>query len=88
MDDVDRIIAGLSEAGASIVLASEPGGFGRADRACGAECRTGADVSAARALKRKGLGTVEDHAPFWPRFMYFNNKRGLAVRQRLQERGE
>lgn len=79
----ERIARGLTEAQRGLVMDSEPGGFGRADCACGAEARTGATVSAAKALQRKGLGTIVDHAPCWPRFLYFNNAVGLAVRALL-----
>ena len=82
-DDIAEIAAKLTGAQRKIVATSEPGGWGRDDAGYGVELRGGGQVSAARALGGKGLGCVEDHYPFWPRFLYFNNSTGLAVRAHL-----
>ena len=81
----EQIAAGLTKAQREVCLSSEPGAFGRDDDGCGAELRNAGQVAAARALVRKGLGDIEDHSPYWPRFLYFNNLDGLEVRRILQE---
>ena len=85
MVEAETIARGLTKAQRGVCINSEPGAFGRADDGCGAELVNAGQVSAARALMRKGLGDIEDHSPYRPRFLYFNNSEGLAVRRHLLE---
>jgi hypothetical protein len=81
-DEAERIAAGLTEAQKRLVLASEPGGFGRDDCATGVEIR-GAQYRAAKALDDLGVGTYTHGSPYGD--LYFNTDGlGLAVRRVLQ----
>ena len=72
----------LTERMTAMVRESERGGFGRADTATGVELRSGADYAVARALERRGLGTVEEGYDGLPG-LYFNNDDGLSLRDEL-----
>jgi hypothetical protein len=73
----------LTKAQRRLVLASEPGAFGREDRAYGVEI-SGAQYRTAAALERMGVGTYTHGASCGD--LYFNtDDLGLAVRALLQE---
>lgn len=76
----------LSEAQRKLVLASEPGGWGRDDCATGVPI-SGTQYRTAKVLERLGIGTFSHGSPFGD--LYFNTHAlGLAVRAELQkERG-
>jgi len=85
MDDIAKIAAGLSEAQRRLVLASEPGAFGRDDTSCGAEVWTGGEHMAALALERKGVGNLCRYAHGMCSLYFNTNTTGLAVRTYLME---
>ena len=82
MDDADRIAAGLTKAQRDLLIASEPGGWGRADMACGVELR-GPAYSTAKALAARKLGTFTSGSVYGD--LYFNSRLGLAVRTILEQ---
>lgn len=83
MDDIAEIAGKLSEAQRALVLASEPGGWGRDDTAVGVDLVGARYWNTARALERKVLGDIEEQPDFYPSGLYFNNQLGLAVRAHL-----
>jgi len=68
-----------------MLLASEPGGWGRDDTATGVEIR-GADYRVAASLEAKGLGDYGHGSPYGD--LYFNNADGLAIRSYLMSNSE
>ena len=78
----EHIARGLSKAQKTMVIESEPGGFGRNDTACGVPLH-GARFRVAASLENKGLGEYSFGSSFED--LYFNNQRGLAVRAILKE---
>lgn len=79
----EEIARKLTAAQRSLVLASEPGGFGRPDRACGVEIR-GAQYRTARRLSEIGVGSFTHGSPYGD--LYFNtDDLGLRVRAILEE---
>lgn len=78
-----QIAARLTEAQRKLVIASEPGGWGRDDMSIGAEIR-GAQYRTAKSLEALGVGTYSHGDPYGD--LYFNtNDLGLAVRAILTE---
>lgn len=78
------IARALSEAQRRLVIASEPGGYGRDDCATGVEIR-GAQYRTARSLERIGVGVYTYGSDFSD--LYFNtDDLGLAVRDCLLHR--
>lgn len=85
MQTLEQIAAGLSEAQRRLVVASEPGGWGRDDCAIGVEIR-GSQYRTAKSLEGLGLGTYTHGSPYGD--LYFNTELGLAVRKIItQEAG-
>ena len=82
-----EIAVTLTKAQRAMVLASEPGGRGQLDKACGADIIGIGAWSTARALERLGLGDVEQWPGYYPPGLYFNNSEGLAVRRALEQKG-
>ena len=80
--DPSTIASRLSEAQRKLVMASEPGGWGRDDCACGVEIR-GPQYRAAKELARPGLGSYTHGSPYGD--LYFNTSLGLAVRVLISE---
>ena len=83
--EAERIAAGLTEAQRRLVLASEPGGWGRDDEAIGVEIR-GPQYRAARTLGRLGVGTFSHGSPYGD--LYFNTPLGLEVRAHLTSKDQ
>lgn len=78
------IARALSEAQRRLVIASEPGGYGRDDCATGVEIR-GAQYRTARSLEKLGVGVYSYGSDFQD--LYFNtDDLGLAVRDYLLHR--
>lgn len=79
-----RVAAKLTKAQRTLVLASEPGGWGRDDCAIGVEI-SGAQYRTAKALEKLGVGTYSHGSPYGD--LYFNTDGlGLAVRAHLETR--
>ena len=84
MTEAEEIAKGLTEAQRKMVLASEPGGWGRSDTAIGVPLR-GLQFRTARSLEKMRLGEYSFGSCFED--LYFNNQLGLSVRAVLQEKG-
>lgn len=78
-----EIASRLTEAQMALIMASEPGGWGREDCACGAEIR-GSQYRTAQVLERLEIGSYTHGAPYGD--LYFNTSLGLEVRSLLQEK--
>jgi len=81
MTDLDKLAKSLTKAQRKMVLASEPGGWGRDDTACGVPLK-GSGFATARALERKRIGEYTFGSNFED--LYFNNQTGLALRNHLK----
>lgn len=75
--------AKLTDAQRRMLLESEPDDR-TGDEGCGVELRTGADYAAAKALQRRGLGSVTGPGGNLPG-MYWSNGAGLLRRSELIE---
>ena len=82
MSEAEDIVGKLTKAQQALVLASEPGAWGREDDGLGVEI-SGSKCRVARKLETMGLGTYSDGSPYGD--LYFNNALGLEVRRLLQE---
>lgn len=82
MRDAREIAGKLTPAMRRLVLASEPGAWGRADDGFGVEL-SGSAYRTAKSLTALKLGTYTHGSPYGD--LYFNNQLGLSVRRILEQ---
>lgn len=80
--EVNWVVKGLSERMRQMLLASGPDDV-TGDAGVGVDLRTAADYSIAKALARRRLGYVDGPGSELCG-MYWSNRRGLAIRNHLQ----